>query len=73
MDTLLSCSDGADAGDEEDESETGFRVCSVSSDVPALLRSLYEARNFSGEVSFLFLINLFTMQHKVVAFKDPGD
>ncbi|CAL1131567.1 unnamed protein product [Cladocopium goreaui] len=49
---FAGCSDGADAGDE-DESETGFRVCSVSSDVPALLRSLYEARRSSGEVSFL--------------------
>ncbi|CAK9115050.1 DNA polymerase epsilon catalytic subunit A (DNA polymerase II subunit A) [Durusdinium trenchii] len=48
-----SCSsDGADAGDEGTESETGFRVCSLASDVPGLLRDLYEKR-VEGEVSFL--------------------
>eukprot|EP00913_Durusdinium_trenchii_P009772 g9180.t1 len=45
-------SDGADAGDEGTESETGFRVCSLASDVPGLLRDLYEKR-VEGEVSFL--------------------
>eukprot|EP00913_Durusdinium_trenchii_P009773 g9180.t2 len=42
-------SDGADAGDEGTESETGFRVCSLASDVPGLLRDLYEKR-VEGEI-----------------------
>ncbi|CAJ1409485.1 unnamed protein product [Effrenium voratum] len=47
-----SSSDGADAGDEGEESDTGFRCRAVASDVPALLRNLYEQRD-AGEVCFV--------------------
>ncbi|CAE7695545.1 KEAP1 [Symbiodinium sp. CCMP2592] len=46
-------SDGGDAGDEEEESETGFRCRAVASDVPKLLQKLYEDRHLTGELHFV--------------------